>query len=97
MTDLQIVATGTGKFSPLTDDQLATLNQDQAAAYNEVAESFAALSDSDTEVANEKAQLTADVAALAEAERNAPRYDPSAAHTALVKEMIESNRRERGF
>jgi hypothetical protein len=97
MTDLQIVATGTGKFSPLTEDQLATLNQDQKLAYNEVAASFAALGDSDTEVEREKAQLTADVAALAEAERNAPRYDPSAAHTALVKEMIASNRRDRGF
>jgi hypothetical protein len=96
MTDLQIV-TSAGRFSPLTDDQLGTLSASEAAAYNEVAESFAALSDSDTEVANKKTQLTKDVEALAEAQRNEPRYDASAAHTALVKQMIESNRRERGI
>jgi hypothetical protein len=95
MSDLQIV-TRAGTFSPLSDEQLGTLSASETAAYNEVAESFAALSDSDNEVAGEKAQLTKDVEALAEAERNAPRYDPSAAHTRLVKEMIESKRRERG-
>lgn len=96
MTDLQIV-TSAGKFSPLSDEQLGTLDQNAAAAYNEVAESFAALSDSDTKVASEKAQLTKDVEALAEAERNAPRYDASAEHTKLVKQMIASNRAARGF
>jgi hypothetical protein len=97
MSEYQIVETGTGKFSPLSDDQLATLNQDEAAAYNEVAASFAALSDSDTKVASEKTQLTKDVEALAEAERNAPRFDASAEHTKLVKQMIASNRAARGF
>ena len=80
----------------MTDDQLATLNQDQAAAYTEVAESFTALSDSDAEVAREKEQLTAAVETLAEVERNAPRYDASAEHTKLVKQMIASNRAARG-
>ena len=51
----------------------------------------------DAEVANEKAQLTADVETLAEVERNAPTFDPEAARVALVKEMIATNRAARGF
>lgn len=68
----QIFETGTGKFMPLTDDELATLNEQQVIAYNDLKSSVKALADADAEAADAKAQLNADVAALNVAERNAP-------------------------
>lgn len=96
MTDFQIVSNA-GKFLPLAEDQYATLSDGERAAYEEVEASFAALGAAEELVAIEKAQLTKDVETAAEIERNAPRYDASAAHTALVKEMIASKRAALGF
>ena len=89
---MQIFETGTGTFKPLSDEQLATLNEAQTAAYNELASLADVLAHADTEVESAKAQVNADMATLSEAERNAPCFDASAAHTALVKQMIASNR-----
>jgi hypothetical protein len=69
---VQIFETGTGKFTPLTDDELATLNEQQVIAYDDLKVSVEALADADAEAANAKAQLNADVATLSVAERNAP-------------------------
>jgi hypothetical protein len=70
---IQIFETGTGKFMPLTDDELAALNEQQVIAYNDLKVSVEALVDTDAEAANAKDQLNADVAALSVAERNGPR------------------------
>jgi hypothetical protein len=97
MSDLQIVTSGTGKFVPLTADQLPKLDQNQLAAYDEVAAAFAALGDADAEAATAKAQLSAAVDALAEAQRNEPKFDPEAVRIAELRAVIASNRAARGL
>ena len=90
----QLFESKTGKFTPLSDDQLAGLSENQRTAYDEVAASVAALADADIAAKDLQARVQADVVTLNEAERTAPKYDASAAHTRLVKEMIASNRRD---
>ncbi len=72
MTDLQIFELKTGKFTPLDDNQLATLTEPQAAAYIELRDAVGALADADREVENAHAHNSACVEALAVSERNAP-------------------------
>lgn len=93
----QIFETGSGRFLPLTDEQLGMLSEPAAVAYTEVAGVVDEMALLDAEVASAKAQLTADVETLAEVERNTPKFDPEAARVALVKEMIATNRAARGF
>lgn len=89
---MQIFEQRTGTFLPLSDDQIGALTETQAAAYMEVANTARALADAQAELETAAAQVKSDIAVLADAEKNAPRFDRDAARVALVKEMIASNR-----
>jgi hypothetical protein len=89
---MQIFEQRTGTFLPLSDDQIGSLTEAQAAAYIEVANTTRALADAEAELETAAAQVKSDLAVLADAEKNAPRFDRDAARVALVKEMIASNR-----
>ena len=65
------------------------------AAYDEVAASVAALAEADSAAKDLQARVQADVVALNEVERTAPKFDADAAHVRLVKEIIASRRAER--
>jgi hypothetical protein len=69
---MQIFEAGTGKFVPLDDDQLGMLNEAQVRAYNEVRDAVAASIEAAAEVESAKAENSANVSVLSEAERNAP-------------------------
>ena len=92
---MQLFEQKTGIFLPLDADQRAALSSEQQrAAYDEVAASVTALAEADSAAKDLQARVQADVVVLNEAERTAPKFDASAAHTRLVKEMIASNRRD---
>jgi len=95
---MQVFERKTGKFQPLDFDVLARLTQEQSDAYYalEAAAGEAAAAEAAATEAN--AQIRADVAALAEAERNSPRITANErenARVAAVKAMIAENRRTR--
>lgn len=91
---LQIFETGTGKFCPLTDEQVGSLNEAQTAAYAEVSDVARALADAETELATAARQVEADLAVLADAQKSAPRFDPDAERVRLVKQMIATQAME---
>ena len=70
MTDLFELKTG--KFTPLDDDQLATLTEPQAAAYVELRDAVGALGHADREVEDARSYNSACVEALVVSEKNAP-------------------------
>lgn len=88
----QLFEPKTGRFIPLMDEQIGALTEAQAAAYNDLREAVDALTEADAEVIREREHLNGAVEVLAVAQRNAPKFDASAAHTRLVKEMIAANR-----
>jgi hypothetical protein len=95
---MQVFETGSGKFTPLSDDELGKLSEQQVIAYDELKDAvLVELSGADAEIEAATAQLKGAVLALSEVERNTPKFDAEAARIALVKEMIATKRRERGF
>lgn len=91
---MQLFQKGSGTFVPLTDDKLGSLTEPQHAAYTEVSDAVRALADAEAELATATAQVEANLSVLADAQKNAPRFDPDAARVALVKEMIASQAME---
>jgi uncharacterized protein YwlG (UPF0340 family) len=95
---MQVFETGSGKFTPLSDDELGQLTEQQVAAYTELKDAvLVELADADAEIEVATAHVKAAVVALSEVERNTPKFDAEAARVALVKEMIATRRCERGF
>lgn len=98
MTMMQVFEAGSGKFTPLSHNELGKLNEQQVIAYDELKDAvLGELADADAEIEAATAHLKAAVVALSEVERNTPKFDAEAARVALVKEMIATRRRERGF
>jgi hypothetical protein len=91
---MQIFEHSTGKFMPLSDEQLASLTETQAAAYTEVADVVHALAAAEAEAETATVQVNSDLAVLKDAEKNAPKFDADAERVKLTKEMIASNRIE---
>jgi hypothetical protein len=74
---MQVMEMKTGKFTPLSDEQLATLNPEQLAAYSELEAATSALTgiDSDIEVLVERSrQAQAAVTVAQEQEAKRPKY-----------------------
>ena len=92
---MQLFEAKTGKFTPLSDDQLAGLSENQRTAYDEVAASVAALADADIAAKDLQARVQSDVVTLNETERNTPKFDADAARVRLVKEGIATRAAER--
>ena len=90
---MQVMEMKTGKFTPLPDDQLANLNPEQHAAYDELQAATTALAgiDKDIEALVERSRLAS--AALAEAqelEAKRPKYTAEMA----ARDAIATWRRE---
>lgn len=91
---MQLFQTGTGKFCPLSDEQIGELTEAQAGAYAAVANATQALSDAEAELATAQAKVEADLKVLSEVEKNAPKFDADAERVRLVKEMIATQAME---
>ncbi len=98
MNDFQVFERKTGKFQPLDFDTLASLSAEQSDAYYALEAAAAEVTAAEAAAKAANDQIRADVAALAEAERNSPRITANErenARVAAVKAMIAENRRTR--
>lgn len=96
MTELIVFERKTGKFQPLDFDTLASLSAEQSDAYHALEAAAAEVTAAEAAAKAANDQIRADVATLAEAQRNAPRFGPNErenARVATVKAMIAENRR----
>jgi hypothetical protein len=71
--EMQVFESRTGKFTPLSDEQVGGLNETQAAAYLNLKTAADAMTEADAEVVAARAQVNADLEVLADAQRNAPK------------------------
>jgi hypothetical protein len=83
-----------GKFTPLSDDEVARLTPVQVGVYNELVAAVHALADADAAAETAAADCRDAVAALAEAERNEP---PPMTPLDVWKAVKETRRIDRGF
>lgn len=70
---MQVFEARTGKFTPLSDEQVGGLNEQQAIAYNNLSAAADAMTAADAEVAAARAHVKSEMDVLADAQRNAPK------------------------